>query len=77
MNTILLILVDESLSMRTRKNEVIDGINSFLEVQRNNVVEGGCRLVLIKFNNNVTVMHRGECRRCYFADVIAHRSHRV
>lgn len=58
MGTILLILVDESLSMRSRKNEVINGINRFLEVQRK-INPDSCKLILIKFNSNVTVMHNG------------------
>ena len=60
MNPLLLIIVDESLSMRSRKNEILDGINQFLDVQRKISTDDGCRLVLVKFNNSVTILHKGK-----------------
>jgi len=55
---LLLIVVDESLSMRSRKYEILDGINQFLDVQRRVNSEDG-RLILVKFNNSVTFLHKG------------------
>lgn len=52
-----LILIDESLSMRMKRQDVVDGINRYLDVQRE--INPDSRLILIKFNNHVTVMHKG------------------
>ncbi|KAH9404559.1 hypothetical protein TYRP_000385 [Tyrophagus putrescentiae] len=58
MGPLLLIIVDESLSMRSRKYEILDGINQFIDVQRK-VDNEGSRLILVKFNNSVTLLHKG------------------
>lgn len=59
MTPLLLIVVDESLSMRSRKYEIINGINQFIEIQRKVNADQGSRLVLVKFNNSVTFLHKG------------------
>lgn len=59
MSPLLLIIVDESLSMRSRKYDILDGINSFIDVQRK-VDNEGSRLILVKFNNTVTLLHKGK-----------------
>ena len=59
MSPLLLIIVDESLSMRSRKYEILDGINQFIDVQRK-VSADGSRLILVKFNNSVTFLHQGK-----------------
>lgn len=59
MGPLLLIIVDESLSMRSRKYEILDGINQFIDVQRK-VDNEGSRLILVKFNNSVTLLHKGN-----------------
>ncbi|KAI2810098.1 hypothetical protein RDWZM_002829 [Blomia tropicalis] len=58
MTPLLLIIADESLSMRSRKLEILDGINQFIDVQRKVSAEDG-RLILVKFNNLVTFLHKG------------------
>ena len=59
MSTLLLFIIDESLSMRARKQQIVDGINQFLDVQRQ--IEGpDARLILIKFNSVVTFLHKGK-----------------
>ncbi|KAF7493842.1 hypothetical protein SSS_03150 [Sarcoptes scabiei] len=57
MNVLFLILVDESLSMKEKKAEVVNGLNQFIDVQRE--INPDSRLILIKFNNSVTIMHQG------------------
>lgn len=59
MTPLLLIIADESLSMRSRKLEILDGINQFIDVQRKVSAEDG-RLILVKFNNLVTFLHKGK-----------------
>ncbi|KAH9414715.1 hypothetical protein DERP_008555 [Dermatophagoides pteronyssinus] len=57
--TLFLILIDESLSMRMKRQEVVDGINRYIEVQREINPNSNDRLIMIKFNNNITVMYKG------------------
>ena len=59
MSPLLMIIVDESLSMRSRKYEILDGINQFIDVQRK-VNSEESRLILVKFNNSVTFLHKGN-----------------
>ncbi|KPM07689.1 hypothetical protein QR98_0061880 [Sarcoptes scabiei] len=58
MNVLFLILVDESLSMKEKKAEVVNGLNQFIDVQRE--INPDSRLILIKFNNSVTIMHQAN-----------------
>ncbi|OTF78261.1 hypothetical protein BLA29_005977 [Euroglyphus maynei] len=55
--TLFLILIDESLSMRMKRQDVVDDINRYIDVQRE--INPNSRLILIKFNNNVTIMYKG------------------
>lgn len=59
MGHLLLVIVDESLSMRSRKYEILDGINQFIDVQRRVCSDASSRLIFVKFNNSVTFLHKG------------------
>lgn len=57
MEQIILILLDESLSMKSKRTDIVNGINNFLDVQRE--INPNTRLILIKFNNIITIMYKG------------------
>jgi len=58
MRTLIIIILDESGSMGTKKNDVIGGFNSFIDDQKK-IKNDTARLYLVKFNTIVTTVHRG------------------
>ncbi|CAG2181503.1 unnamed protein product, partial [Oppiella nova] len=58
MKTKIIILLDESLSMRKKRNEVIGGFNAFLREQKRLKCDTS-HLYLIKFNTNVNIVYSG------------------
>ena len=58
MRTKIIILLDESLSMRKKRQEVIGGFNAFLREQKRLKCDSS-KLYLIKFSTNVSIVHSG------------------
>ena len=52
------IILDESGSMYSLKQDVIDNINKFIEEQRQ--VKGKCTVTLVKFNYEVSFIYEGK-----------------
>lgn len=55
MKTLLLVVLDESGSMDTKRSDVIGGYNRFLEEQK--AVADECRVSLVKFNTLYTTVY--------------------
>jgi uncharacterized protein YegL len=58
MKTLIIIILDESGSMGTKKLDVIGGYNSFIGDQKK-IKNDIARLYLVKFNTVVTTVHKG------------------
>jgi len=58
MNTLIIVIMDESGSMESKKMDVIGGFNSFIDDQKK-IQNDKARLYLIKFNTQVTTIHKG------------------
>jgi hypothetical protein len=64
MKTLIIIILDESGSMGTKKLDVIGGYNSFINDQKK-IKNDIARLYLVKFNTVVTTVHKGFCLLYY------------
>lgn len=58
MKSIIVVLLDESGSMFTCKDEVIESFNQFMDAQRK-VEEESTKIYLLTFNEDVKVVYRG------------------
>jgi hypothetical protein len=62
--TVILLIIDESISMLPRKESVISGYNKCIEDQK--LIEHDlCRVYTLKFNDKVTILNKG----CYIQTV--------
>jgi hypothetical protein len=59
MKTLIIVIMDESGSMGSKKNDVIGGFNSFISDQKK-IKNDTARLYLVKFNTTVNFAHRGN-----------------
>lgn len=59
MRTLIIVLLDESLSMKKKRSEVIGGFNTFMREQKR-LKDDKSRLYLVKFNSNVNIVYSGE-----------------
>jgi len=57
MKTLIGIVMDESSSMNCRRQEVINGFNSFVDNQKK-ITEDSARLFLVKFHSTVRVVYK-------------------
>ena len=71
MKTKIIILLDESLSMRKKRNEVIGGFNAFLREQKRLKCDTS-HLYLIKFNTNVNIVYSGKESHSYLLYTLFH-----
>lgn len=58
MKTLIIVILDESGSMETKKSDVIGGFNGFLDEQRQ-IKEDEATFFLVKFNTITNVVHNG------------------
>jgi len=58
MNTLIIVIMDESGSMESKKMDVIGGFNSFIDEQKK-IENDKARLYLLKFNTEVKTIHKG------------------
>ena len=58
MKTLIIVILDESGSMGSKKSDVIGGFNSFIDDQKK-IKNDTARLYMVKFNTVVNVVHRG------------------
>ncbi len=58
MKTLIIVILDESGSMNTKKSDVIGGFNCFIADQKK-IKNDSARLYLVKFNSMVTSVHKG------------------
>ena len=58
MRTKIIVLLDESLSMKKKKHEVIQGFNAFIREQKR-LKSDNSKLYFIKFSTYVSIVHSG------------------
>lgn len=58
MKTLIIVILDESGSMSSKKSDIIGGFNGFLDEQKA-IKEDEANFYLIKFNTRTTVIHKG------------------
>ena len=56
--TLIAVILDESGSMNTKKDHVLEGFNSIINEQKV-IADDSLRLSLFKFNTNVKITHNG------------------
>ena len=64
MRTKIIMLLDESLSMKKKRHEVIAGFNSFVREQKK-LKSDLSELYLVKFNTNVNIVYSGAISKLY------------